>query len=125
MDIKEYDFSRITNIDFEGVTYIDDLGSNCFIDFNECRRNWMKIVNNTKEYNRHELSEKYTKCVGERDISSNPKYFVFYGNPTVKFIFSCKDSIIVRLLNQSKSIKNFQRVQYAIKSSGWSTYDLS
>lgn len=66
------------------------------------------------------------KCVGERDICSNPKYFMFYCNPKVKFVFRCKDNFVVRLFRfQSKSSRNFLKIQFAINSVGWSTFDLS
>lgn len=126
MDTVEYDFSRIVNISCTGLTYVDDLGNHCFINFSDCRRNWVNHVNTTNAYSRNDLSKKDTKCVGERDICPNPKYFTFYCNPKVKFVFQCKDNFVVRLFRfQSKSSRNFLKIQFSINSVGWSTFDLS
>jgi hypothetical protein len=57
MGIMEYDFSRIVNINCAGLTYADDLGNHCFINFCDCRRNRVNHVNTSNEYSRNDLSE--------------------------------------------------------------------
>lgn len=126
MDVKEYDYSRIIDINSNGLIYIDDLGNKCFVDFSDCRRNWVKHVNISNEYSRNDLNEEDTRCVGERDICANPKYFEFYSKHKIRFIFQCKKGFIAKFLHfQSKSSKQFLKLQFDIKKVGWSTFDLT
>jgi hypothetical protein len=56
MSIMEYNFSRIVDINCTGLTYVDDLGNYCFINFSDCRWNWINHVNTSNKYSRNDLS---------------------------------------------------------------------
>lgn len=43
--MEVYAFSNILEINKKGLTYIDSTGSRKAISFNECRKSWVKHVN--------------------------------------------------------------------------------
>lgn len=88
---KIFDISCIIEISKTGLTYSNHNGDRCFIDFYNCRRNWVNYVNESKKFITWEgepfrnISESGTNCIGQRDWFSEKPYFEFFDNPIVRF----------------------------------------
>ncbi len=106
--------SDIINVMREGIKY-KTLSGDCQIVFEQCAKQYMNS-NNIKEMR---------KCIGERDICSNPPYIEF-STPYVKtrllFINTVKGPF-KKIRNNSK--KQFSDIQRKINEAGFSTLDLS
>jgi len=94
---------RVTN---EGISYIDDSGSQGYVDFKQCNENWIQYRKRSENLSEERVIElrKRSKCVGQRDICARPRFIGFLLNllqdlsllsvmsiPTLKRLFaSCK-----------------------------------
>ena len=130
--MEVYSFSNIVEINKEGLIYIDMNGSERFIDFNECRRNWVKHVNESGNYITWEgklyrnISEDNTNCVGQRDWFSDKPYIEFFTNPVIRFEIIPKRKVWDNFNKYWKHryYGEFLRVHMKINECGWSTFDL-
>ena len=65
-----YDVSSIIDISKDGITYLDSTGDRQYIDFYICRSNWVKHVNDSKDFITwngdpyNNITENDTNCVG-------------------------------------------------------------
>lgn len=81
------DISNIIEINKDMMTYANENGNQQYIDFNECRSNWVKHVNESNNYITlagewvNNISESDTRCVGQRDWFSEKPYYEFFVNP--------------------------------------------
>jgi len=94
---------RVTN---EGISYIDDSGSQGYVDFKQCNENWIQYRKRSENLSEERVIElrKRSKCVGQRDICASLGLLGFLLNllqdlsllsvmsiPTLKRLFaSCK-----------------------------------
>jgi hypothetical protein len=127
MSIDAQNIIRITK---SGVTYIDEQGSEAFIDFSGCYANYwfsfaetknlqrIKQINNMDDEKLAIWLKKHQdwKEVAKRDITgwldeTKLPFIEFHTIPPIRFIFATEDE--------------FRRVIYEIESFGWCTYDLS
>jgi hypothetical protein len=76
MATLRYPIESIRRITEDGIYYVDDNGSGCFIDFAVCRRNFQR-----KE---RDASARY---VGYRAKDADPPYFTFCTDPPTTFQF--------------------------------------
>lgn len=130
--MEVYSFSSIVEINKEGLIYIDKKGSRNFIDFIECRKGWVKLVNQSGEYITWEgepykdITENDTNCVGQRDWFYEKPYIEFFTEPMIRFEIIPKKRIF-DILNKSwkqRYYKKFASVHLKINDLGWSTFDL-
>lgn len=123
-----YHHKNIVRIEQVGIEYTDSYGENHFINFNECKDNWVIYVNNSGQFSGGtNFKEEESLCVGWRDICGNPAFIEFFSNPRVKFIFPYEKTIIEKLTKTycRKNYKEFTKMQLQIIECGWTTYDLS
>lgn len=109
---------KIISILPEGLTYQNGEGDQIFIDFEECRINFLKWLQKENERTDEEmknLNEK-TKCVAVRNAFEEPRYIEFFTEPRVRFEF--KKSWI------KDSYKEYRSLNTKIIEAGWKTFDL-
>jgi len=68
---------RVTN---EGISYIDDSGSQGYVDFKQCNENWIQYRKRSENLSEERVIElrKRSKCVGQRILCKASVYWVFY-----------------------------------------------
>lgn len=109
---------QIKSINKNSLQYIDGNGDLQFIDFEECRKNWVEYVNKSEDFSVNNLSVNETKCIGLRNMINKPPYIEFFTDHKVKIEF--KFSTFCLLPH-----KAFTELQAKITEIGWNTYDLS
>ncbi len=127
-----FEISAVININEEGITYIGNNQDEQFIDFKECRKNWVEHVNSSRQYTTWDgeliknITEADTNCVGMRDWFSAKPYYEFFTKPLVRF------EIIPRrkpweFFNKRwvhRYYPQFHAVQAKIDEFGWTTFDM-
>lgn len=93
-----YNYKMILKIDNEGIVFTN--GNK--VIFKECSEHWNTAHNCSGQ------------CIGERDITAMPKYFMFYSEDKIK--------LEITGIMQNKK---FSKIRQAIKAAGFTTYDLS
>lgn len=126
MDNIVYNHRRIMEINAEELKYKDDNNQIISIDFIECRRNWVKYINNSEDFDVTDLTEEKTNCVGWRDIFDKPPYIEFFSEPRIRFNFNDRRTLYewLRKRNSSKGKEYFRKLQFKINENGWKTFDL-
>jgi hypothetical protein len=126
MEHNDYHHSSIVKIDTEKIYYKDKDNVVQTIDFYECRKNWVRHLNESDDFQVTNLAEDETRCVGWRDIFHSPSYIEFFSEPRIRFVFHDRRSILewVKGRKSSKGRRHFLSIQYKIKEAGWTTYDL-
>ena len=130
--MEVYSFSSIIEITNESLVYNDCNGVKRIIDFNECRSNWVKHVNNSGDFMTVDgqpyknITERDTRCVGQRDWYSSKPYIEFFTEPRVRFeIVAYKRIWDVFFKNwKDRYYQNFLNTHLKIGECGWSTFDL-
>jgi hypothetical protein len=109
---------KIISITTEGLTYQDKEGHTGFINFEECKKNFSKWLQEENELTDEETNEleKRTRCVAVRDAFEDPKYIEFFTVPRVRFEFF--KSLF------KDDYKEFRALDFKIKEVGWKTFDL-
>lgn len=120
----QYHKERILSINEQGLTYLNELGDKCFLDFEICRRNWVVYANTSGEFVGENISLRDTNCVGWRNVIGEPPYIEFFSEPRTRFEYPSKGW--ERMLGLNKRFyKDFYRLQQQIIDADWSTLDLS
>lgn len=119
---KEVHHNSIKEITPQGLYYIDE-GDTHFIDFIECRRNFVNYVNSSKDFNITDLKETESKCVAWRCMLQ----IEFFSEPRIKIIIPYKRTLLERItkLNSRKCSRIYLGLLNRISENGWSTFDLS
>ena len=111
---------KINSITSKGINYCDETGETKFIDFVECNENWIQYRKRKEKLDDEKFSiiQASDKCIGQRDICSNPMFIEFFTRPFTRFEY-----------RESSDCPNprdaFTRLQDDIISTGWMTFDLS
>jgi len=123
MNCMTYNHRNIIKITTKELLYKDNNDQIKSIDFYECRKNWVKYINESND----DLTEEKTSCVGWRDILGKPPYIELFSDPRIKFTFNERRTLYEWLNNKnsSKGNKNFIKLHYEINEKGWKTFDLS
>lgn len=111
----------IKSIRPKGLTYVNDIGIEDFVDFKECNENWIQYRKKTENLTMEMIEDikLHDKCVGQRDFCAAPKFIEFFTKP--KFTrFEFEESTVC--LNPTTC---FSKIQEEIMASGWTTLDLS
>ena len=126
MNCIVYSHRRIIEVTSKELLYNDNNDQIRNIDFYECRKNWVKYIHESNDFEVNDLTEEKTNCVGWRDIFDKPPYIEFFCEPKIKFIFNERRTLFEWLINKnsSKSNKYFIKLQYEINEKGWKTFDL-
>jgi len=108
---------RVTN---EGISYIDDSGSQGYVDFKQCNENWIQYRKRSENLSEERVIalRKRSKCVGQRDICARPRFIEFFTKPFTRFEF-------IECDEYPDAEKAFCKLQNDIISAGWTTLDLS
>lgn len=119
---KEVHHNNIKEITPEGLYYLEE-GRIHFIDFIECRRNWVNYVNSSNDFKTTSLKENESKCVAWRCMLQ----IEFFCEPRIKIIIPYKKTIWERITrkNSRKSSLIYIDLLNQISKNGWSTFDLS
>jgi hypothetical protein len=119
------DGKQIKEITPEGISYLDDEGSERFIDFAECFENFKGEIITPEYWERYKklnhLSDKHWdeylaglerwKRVGQRNYSAHPPFIQFFTRPMIMFEFENKN--------------DFDKVIYLLRKAKWQTIDLT
>lgn len=109
----------ITNITREGITYIDEFGSEGFVDFKKCNEGWIQYKKKTSKLKNKNSSDIDDKYVGQRDICAKPCFIEFFTYPKfTKFEFKKTDK-------NPNPEELFNKLKNDISAAGWNTLDLS
>lgn len=114
-------------IDSNFLEFMTKDGKEIKIDFRQCRKNWIKYVNESADFSRSDLKERETKCIGERNCLGNPLYINLYSDPIMRIEFRYKQTISEKLLghDSGKAYKEFRKLQDNVVKGGWTTFDLT
>ncbi len=78
----------VVDITPNGLVYLDDVGQEKQISFEECRRNWVKHVNENNfvdwKGNAVQLTFEKSNCIGSRHAVGGTPYLLLFGNPKLK-----------------------------------------
>lgn len=78
----------VLDITSNGLIYLNDVGQEKLISFEECRRNWVKHVNDNNfvdwKGNAVQLTFEKSSCIGSRHIAGGTPHLLLYGNPKLK-----------------------------------------
>jgi len=109
---------KIISITSEGLTYQNNDGQTYFIDFEECKKNFSKWLQEENELTDEETMhlENRTKCIAIRNAFEEPKYIEFFTFPRVRFEF------IKSLFKDD--YKEFRKLDFRINGVGWKTFDI-
>lgn len=115
-------FGRIKEIIKDGIFFVDEENEKHFIDFKECRKNWVEFAKNSDEMSCTDLKEDETNCVGWRNCIGKPSFIEIFSNPRVKFVLSCEQNIFEKLFRREskKCYQEFYKVQKSINE--WLEY---
>lgn len=104
----------IINIKTNGLCYIDENGTEKFVDFWECHENWIQYRKRKGRLTdeRFEDVKNHDKYIGQRDICARPRFIEFFTRPFTRFEFEDSEEAFIQLKNDITSV-------------GWSTLDLS
>lgn len=127
MNTRVYNYKNISKVDRTGIEYVDSKGEKQFIDFENCKDNWVRYVNASGDFWGYRSTKEEVSCVGWRDIYAEPAYIEFFSNPKIKFIFPYKKTIFGKLIKaySGQMYREFNKLQQQIIEGGWTTYDLS
>ncbi|WP_116190828.1 hypothetical protein [Paenibacillus taihuensis] len=124
MIFPEFHHSRIKVINTDGLSYLDDQDREIYIDFAECRNNWVNYLNASDSYEGDNRSIELTKCVGWRDAFAIPMYIEFFTVPRTRFVYPYSFIEKLRKLNSGRAYAHFKETANLIKRNGWSTFDM-
>jgi hypothetical protein len=118
--------SVIISIDKIRLIYTDFEGNQAQIRFDECRKNWVNYANSSTEFEKPDLKEEETCCVGWRDAFDKTPYIEFFTEPRARFVFPYKRTFYewFRKLHSRKGYKYFRATCNELEAHGWSTFDL-
>ena len=138
MSIKTINASQIREISAKGITYIDDDGSEGFIDFEVCYQNFLKPRLSQEAYNQHKAInpvnhfktyDEYVdwnmslKQIGRRNVDGNKNGLLTSdpksGNPY--FVFFTEPPIAIECDTQNE----YWRVRRGFQQYGWYTQDMT
>ena len=111
----------INSITNKGITYINELGTEEFIDFKKCNEGWIQYKKKTDKLNNNSPvnTSMDNRYVGQRDICAKPCFIEFFTYPKfTKFEFKKT----TKCLNPEELFTNLKN---DIVDAGWSTLDLS
>ena len=129
MSSKHLAGKQIQRMVAQGLWYIDDDGTEQFIDFAICYENYVQVAltpekleamkrasnKSDTEWAEHFERIKRLKYVGDRNILTAPwadgPYIEFYTKPPIRFKFA--------------TVEQYQRVRNYIERTGWRTGDRS
>src|SRR5687768_13932017 len=90
------DERRILSITPAGIRCLDNEGEEVFIDFRECRTNWVWFVIESDIWPHvTQLNEEDSTCVACRDAFDHPAYFEFFTEPRTRIEFHKSRSPVV------------------------------
>jgi hypothetical protein len=104
-------FDRITNVNCRGLDYRGNDGKVYRIDFATCAENWLGQANHPEQV--------ATNCVGERNVLAKPPYIVFYTEPPTRIEFRFS------LFRCRHPWKNYHALRQQLRTTGWTTLDLT
>jgi hypothetical protein len=130
--METYSFSSVAEINKDGLIYIDGNGDHRFVGFIDCRRNWVKHVNESGNFVTWDgepfknISENDTNCVGQRDWFSDKPYIELFTEPVIRFEITPKRRLweVFNKHWKRRFYKDFLSLQMKINECGWSTFDL-
>lgn len=103
--------NHVQSVDNWGIEYTDDNGNVQFIDFNVCYGNYLERHYRTRSTNDDiDFEGRVRKCIGQRDLYSNPPYIELFTNPPTRFEFPLKEG--------------FYELRRKIDRANWRTIDL-
>ncbi|BFT72384.1 hypothetical protein [Paenibacillus sp. P36] len=119
---KAVHYKNIKEITPQGLYYIDE-GDTHYIDFLECRKNFVNYVNSSNDFTITDLKEIESKCVAWRCMLQ----IEFFSEPRIKIIIPYKKTLWERITkrNSRKCTRIYLDLLYRIRDNGWSTFDLS
>lgn len=112
--------NSIKSVSTNGINYVDDNGTEGFVDFKQCNENWLQYRKRKENLSDDKINEirKTDKCIGQRDASANPSFIVFFTRPFTKFEFIKTDE-------HPDPNEAFRKLKEDITNAGWTTLDLS
>jgi hypothetical protein len=118
MTTIKYDRARIWRLTVEGLEYVANDGSLCFIDFAICRENM-----------KSELGGDSLHYVGFRDFSAKPPYVTFQTDPPMTFEFptfpTWPDASGVFLTYDPADLREFRAFRNELRQVNVDTVDLA
>ncbi|GMK48852.1 hypothetical protein PghCCS26_59820 [Paenibacillus glycanilyticus] len=105
---------------------MDDLDKEIFIDFFECKNNWVNFANESDSFEGNHRSAESTNCVGFRDAFADPMYIEFCTVPRTRFVYPYRKNFIEKLrkLSSGKAYVLFKETNDLIEKYGWCTFDM-
>ena len=119
-----FNASTIQSITAEGLIYIVDEEQH-FVDFAQCRRNWVDYVNSSPEYATTEMDMTQTRCVVVRDASAEPPTIDFLTTPPTRLTFERAQRGRYWFRRENLAVADLTALQRQIQEAGWTTYDAS
>lgn len=122
MNKVAYDKNRILHVTQEGLEYLADDGSKCFIDFKACRENFQR--------EHRDLGGQGVKYIGFRDFGARPPHIILFTDPPTKFEFPMpkKREILPGakfIRSDPDDYRDFMEFRMRLDQAGWATGDLA
>lgn len=119
---KIINITDIVDVIKDGIIYKDKTGNLDKILFDECRKNWVKYVNQGGfmdwQGNSVRITLEQSKCIGERNMIAKPPYILLYSNIRIKIEMKPN-----KINKQTKVQKEFLSVLYTV--GGVNTFDMT
>jgi hypothetical protein len=115
--------SNIIEIFGDGFFYYGYNEQKCYINFRECRTNWVNYVNDSPDFKETELQDTDTKIVGWRN--SSELYVEFFSEPRTRFVFTYRRNFWQWLLGKpsTKGIRAYIELAETLVKLGWKMDD--
>jgi hypothetical protein len=106
--------ARIKCVTPQRVEYLDESGQECFVDLEECVRNWVQYCNENKDEFVWLTSEDSaaawnSRCVGQRDLLDDPPWVEFTNKRRTRLEFG--------------SYEEAYELLEPLGKAGWHTFD--
>ncbi len=114
---------NIIEIFADGFYYYGYNEQKCYINFRECRSNWVRYVNESPDFPETDLEDTATKIVGWRAPSE--LYVEFFSEPRTRFVFTYKRNFWEWLLGKpsAKAIRAYIELTEELIKLGWRMHD--
>jgi hypothetical protein len=118
-----FHYTNIIEIFGDGFYYYGYNEQKCYINFRDCRSNWVQFVNQSPDFSEKYPEETATKIVGWH--SPSEMYIEFFSEPRTRFVFSYKRNLWEWLLGKpsAKGIRAYIEVTEKLVKLGWKLHD--